>query len=305
MNINTVDLNLFLVFQAIYITRSATLAGDRICMSQSGVSNALKRLRERFDDPLFVRTPDGMIPTAVASKLIEPIEQGLAKLNQAIEQSRRFDAGTSDQLFRIAMNDIGQLAIMPQLLAAARAIAPGVRFETVEASPANCRQFMIDGRVNLAIGSWAPLGSGMYQQSLFKDGYVALLSSEHPLQSEKIELSEYLAADHIVYKPSGASYDALHDILADLNFLDKRKVVLTAAHSLGLATMVATSNLILSVPHRLAKAMIFARKDLRIAQLPFDVPQFPIRQQWHEQYHSEAGHQWLRRLVFEQLSDLP
>lgn len=305
MNIHTVDLNLFLVFQAIYATRSVTLAGDRLGMSQSAVSNALKRLRERFDDPLFVRTPNGMVPTAVAAKLIEPVEEGLGKLNQAIDQSRRFDPATSTQLFRIALNDIGQLVLMPPLLAKAQQLAPAVRFETVEASPSNCRQLMVDGAIDLAIGSWQPLGTGIYQQRLFEEGYVALLSAEHELKAEKLELPEYLEAAHIVYRPSGASYDALHSTLADLNVLEKRKVVLTAVHSLGLSTMVASSRLLLSVPERLALAMAASRSGLRIAQLPFTVQRFPIKQQWHEQRHADAGHQWLRRLVFEIFTDLP
>jgi DNA-binding transcriptional LysR family regulator len=304
MNINTVDLNLFLVFQAIYATRSVTLAGDRIGVSQSAISNALKRLRERFDDPLFVRTPNGMVPTAVATKLIEPIEEGLAKLRQAVDQTRKFEPISSTQLFRIAINDIGQLVLMPKLLAAARAVAPSVRFETIEVSPANCRQQMVDGRVDLSIGSWEPLGSGIYQQRLFEEGYVALLSKTHALSSDRISLDEYLAAEHIVYRPSGASNDALQTTLSDLHILAQRKVVLTAAHSLGLPAIVASSDLLLSLPQRLAEAMVHSQAGLRIAQLPFVVAPFPIRQQWHEQYHSDAGHQWLRRLVFDTFNDL-
>jgi DNA-binding transcriptional LysR family regulator len=305
MNINTVDLNLFLVFQAIYNTRSVTGAGERLGMTQSAVSNALKRLRERFNDPLFVRTPDGMAPTPVAARLIEPIVEGLAKLMQAIDQTRHFVPGTSSQLFRIAINDIGQLVLMPRLLAAALLLAPRVRFETVEVSPANCRQLLVDGRVDLAIGSWQPLGGGIYQQRLFEETYVALIASNHALKAETLTLGEYLAVEHIVYRPSGASYDALQDTLADLNVLNQRKVVLTAAHSLGLSTMVAASSLLLCVPQRLAEAMAANRPDLRIAKLPFDVSPFPIKQQWHERLHTDAGHQWLRRLVFENFNDLP
>ncbi|MES2944145.1 MAG: LysR substrate-binding domain-containing protein [Pseudomonadota bacterium] len=305
MNINTVDLNLFLVFQAIYTTRSVTLAGDRLGMTQSAVSNALKRLRERFNDPLFVRTPVGMVPTPLATRLIEPIGEGLTKLNQAIDQSRTFDPSSSNQVFRIAINDIGQLVLLPPLLAAVRAVAPRIRFETVEVSPANCRQLLVEGRVDLAIGSWQPLGSGIYQQRLFEESYVALLGMHHPLKGDKLLLHEYLATEHVVYRPSGASYDALQEALADLNVLDQRKVVLTAAHALGLSAVVASSNLLLSVPERLAQTMVSPRTDLRIARLPFEVKPFPIKQQWHEQFHADAGHQWLRRLVFELFSDLP
>ncbi|MDB5963631.1 MAG: transcriptional regulator, LysR family [Polaromonas sp.] len=305
MNINTVDLNLFLVFQAIHATGSVTLAGDRIGMSQSAVSNALKRLRERFGDPLFVRTPNGMVPTTVATRLIATVDEGIAKFRQAIDQVGQFDPTSSTQLFRIAINDIGQLVLVPKLLASARALAPGIRFETVEVTPGNCRQLMVDGKIDLAIGSWEPLGTGIYQQRLFSEGYAALLRADHPLQAETLRLEEYLSAEHIVYRPSGASYDALHNTLSDLNVLERRTVVLTAAHSLGLSTIVATSSLLLSWPDRLALAMAQSRGDLRIARLPFEVGPFPIKQQWHEQYHSDVAHQWLRRLVFECFNDLP
>src|SRR6476660_5688417 len=106
VNINSIDLNLFLVFQAIYATRSVTLAGDRLGMTQSAVSNALKRMRERFNDVLFVRSTEGMVPTPVAERLISPIEEGLAFLVHAVDQGRTFDPTTSTRLFRIAVNDI-------------------------------------------------------------------------------------------------------------------------------------------------------------------------------------------------------
>ena len=126
MNINSIDLNLFLVFQAIYATRSVTLAGDRLGMTQSAVSNALKRMRERFNDALFVRTADGMVPTPVAERLIAPVEEGIACLAQAVDQGRTFEPETSSRTFRIAVNDIGQLVMMPELLSVARGVAPGV-----------------------------------------------------------------------------------------------------------------------------------------------------------------------------------
>jgi DNA-binding transcriptional LysR family regulator len=246
-----------------------------------------------------------MVPTALAKKLIDPIEEGLTKLTQAVSQTRQFDPATSSQLFRIAINDIGQLIFMPKLLATARTIAPGIKFETIEATPLSCRQLLVDGLADLAIGSWKPMGSGFFQQRLFEESYVALLSSEHHLKAEKIRINEYLAAEHIVYRPSGTSYDALQTKLSELNVLEQRKVVLTAAHSLGLSAIVASSGLLLSVPYRLAVAMANTRSDLRIAQLPFTVSPFPIRHQWHERSHADKSHQWLRHLVFEQFNDLP
>ncbi len=303
MNINTVDLNLFLVFQAIYVTGSVTVAGEKVCMTQSAVSNALKRLRERFDDPLFVRTPKGMVPTPMAKQLIGLVEEGLAKFNQALDQVRRFDPATSDRLFRIAMNDVGQLVVLPRLMSAARAQAPHVQFEIIGTSPEETRHLMADGGVDLAIGSWAPMGAGFHAQHLFDETFFALMHADHHIRAERMSLDEYFGAEHLAYRPSGASDAALQSTLMAADLLARRKVVLTAAHSLGLSALLSESRLVLTVPCRLGQAMMASRDNLRSAQLPFEVPPFSVRQQWHDRAHADGGNIWLRELTLATLHD--
>ncbi|WP_062365358.1 LysR family transcriptional regulator [Variovorax paradoxus] len=299
MNINSIDLNLFLVFQAIYATRSVTLAGDRLGMTQSAVSNALKRMRERFNDALFVRSADGMVPTPVAERLIAPIEEGIACLVQAVDQGRTFEPETSSRIFRIAVNDIGQLVMVPELLSVARGIAPGVRFETVDVSVAEARQRMLHGQIDVALGSWEAMGPSFYQQRLFDETFVVLMSKASPLGTrERIELDDYLAAEHIAYRPQGTTDSQLQQTLERAGALDRRRVVLTAAHSLGLTSIVATSGLLLTAPARLAKAMVASRADLHSVDAPFEVRPFEIRQQWHERFHQDSGNRWLRELIF-------
>jgi len=299
MNINSIDLNLFLVFQAIHATRSVTLAGERLGMTQSAVSNALKRMRERFNDALFVRSADGMVPTPVAERLVAPIEEGLACLVQALEQGREFEAQTSSRTFRIAVNDIGQLVMVPELLSVARSIAPAVRFETVDVSMVEARQRMLHGQIDVALGSWEPMGPSFYQQRLFDETFVVLMSKASALGARGgIGLDDYLAAEHIAYRPQGTTDSQLQQTLERAGALDRRKVVLTAAHSLGLTSIVAASGLLLTAPARLAKAMVASRTDLRSVDAPFEVTPFEIRQQWHERFHQDSGNRWLRELIF-------
>lgn len=299
MNINTIDLNLFLVFQAIYNTRSVTLAGDRLGMTQSAVSNALKRMRERFNDALFVRSADGMVPTPVAERLIAPIEEGLSYLAQAVDQGRTFDATTSSRLFRIAVNDIGQLVMMPELLSVARGIAPGVRFETVDVSMTEARQRMLHGQIDIALGSWEMMGQSFYQQRLFDETFVVLASKSSPLGTrETLDLEDYLAAEHVAYRPQGTTDFQLQQTLEKAGALDRRRVVLTAAHSLGLSSIVAASGLLMTAPARLANAMVASRTDLCTIAAPFEVAPFEIHQQWHERFHQDSGNRWLRELIF-------
>jgi DNA-binding transcriptional LysR family regulator len=298
VNINTVDLNLFLVFQAIYVTRSVTLAGERIGMTQSAASNALKRMRERFSDPLFVRTTEGMVPTPLAERLIGTVDAGLGKFAQAIDQGRQFDPITSDRIFRVAINDIGQLVIMPRLLAAAQRHAPHVRFETVDAGVAEAKQGMLHGQIDLAVGSWKAMGQAFFQQRLFDETFVILMSSANALASHELSFDDYSRARHIAYRPSGATDTELQNTLNRAGVMSQRNVVLTAAHSLGLSAIVASSDLLLTAPSRLAQTMAATRADLKISATPFEMAPFAIRQQWHERFQLDCGNRWLRTLIF-------
>jgi DNA-binding transcriptional LysR family regulator len=306
MNINTIDLNLFLVFRAVFATRSVTAAGERLSMTQSAVSNALKRLRDRFNDPLFVRTPAGMVPTAMATQLIGLVEEGLTSFTRAIDRARTFEPLTSDRLFRIAINDIGHLVMIPKLVAGLREAAPAIRLETVGTSTAQeARQLLLAGEIDLALGSWGPMGTSFHQQKLFEDSFSVLMTAKHPIRSKTLSVDDYLSAQHVAYRPSGASNDALQAALVREGVLDRRNVVVTAAHSLGLSAIVANSDLLLTVPCRLAEAMRESTPTLRIAALPFEVAPFSVWQQWHERFHTDGGLCWLRELLLGLFSELP
>ena len=299
MKINSIDLNLFLVFQAVYVTRSVTLAGERINMTQSAVSNALKRIRERFNDRLFVRTADGMVPTPLADRLIGPIEAGIRHLSQAMDQGPTFSPETSSRELHVAVNDIGQLVMMPTLIKAARERAPGVRFETVDATIAQARHMMVAGQIDLAVGSWEGMGQAYYRQRLFDESFMVLMSATHPLASRHLTADAYMAAEHVAYRPSGTTDLELQQSLQRSDIAGQRNVVLTAAHSLGLSSIVATSNLLLTAPTRLAQSMTHGRADLRMKPTPFAIQPFLICQQWHERFHQDSGNRWLRQLMFE------
>ncbi len=298
MNINTVDLNLFLIFEAIYVTRSVTLAGDRIGMTQSATSNALKRLRERFGDPLFVRTSEGMAPTPLAERLVAPIEAGLAQFSRAFDQGCQFAPRTSDRVFRIAINDIGQMVMMPRLLSAAQQLAPNVRFETVDCSMPDARSSMIHGQLDLAVGSWKGMGQTFYQQRLFDETFVVLMSSSNPLARREMNFEDYMNANHVAYRPNGETETELQQTLSRASVTGRRNVVFSAAHSLGLSAIVASSDLLLTSPSMLVRSLMEGRPGLEVRPLPFGLSPLVIRQQWHERIHLDPGNRWLRELFF-------
>lgn len=298
MNIHTVDLNLFLAFHAIYATGSVTQAGERLGMTQSAVSNALKRLRERFGDPLFVRTPEGMVPTPLAERLIGPVEAGLTQFSQAIDQSQHFEAETSNRVFRLALNEVGHQVMLPALLRHLREHAPHVRLETTDATQGDMRQRMLQGQVDLTVGSWDGMGPTFYRQRLFDETFLVVCRRGHPFHAAGGGLERYLEAEHAVYRPHGATDHELQQCLRQAGIHDRRNVVLTAAHAHGLAEMAHQAGLLVTLPERLAQGLVRDQAALVALPLPVTVQPFAISQQWHERVHQDRGHRWLRELMF-------
>src|SRR6185312_10545928 len=130
MRSSKVDLNLFVVFEAVYRTRNLTRAAEALFITQPAVSNALARMRKAFDDPLFVSTSSGMVPTPAAENIIGRVREALQLLDSSTHAGGRFDPATSQRTFRLSMNDLTEALLLPALEDALQRLAPGIRIES-------------------------------------------------------------------------------------------------------------------------------------------------------------------------------
>jgi len=305
MNLNGIDLNLLHVLRTVYATRSASKAGARLGMTQSAVSNALRRLRERLDDPLFVPSAEGMLPTPLVESIIGPIDEGLSAIDGAIKAPRRFEPPSSDRLFRILASDLAQLIFVPRLLKHLAAVAPDVRIDTIEASVEEGRRAMHEGAIDLVIGNWPAMGADYVRQRLFSETFVVLMRRRHPLFGKTLTKADYLKARHVDYRPGGATYASLRRALHKALVRERleRHVTFIAGHALGLDAIIAESDLLLTLPGRLAKSMIGDRTTLGVKPLPFQTPVLTITQQWHARAQRDPAHAWFRRQIAELFAD--
>ena len=303
-DLRNVDLNLLLVFDVLYRTRSTTRAAQSLHLTQPSVSNALKRLRSLFDDILFVKTADGMQPTPRADGIAALVDEGLASLRLALQAGRTFDPATATRTFHLYVSDLGQAIFIPPLVARLREVAPGVRIVTADPPLDTAQQMMKLGQIDLAIGMFAGLHADFHEQRLFHESYAALVRHEHPAIGATLSAEQFFAADHVIYSPTAGSHAHFE---AELNALSPhngraRRVSLQLAHSFGLDRVVANSDLIACIPSRLAHVLA-SRHDVRAVSLPFAVAPADIAQFWHERFQRDEGHQWLRALVYELFHD--
>jgi DNA-binding transcriptional LysR family regulator len=303
-DLRNVDLNLLLVFDVLYRTRSTTRAAQSLHLTQPSVSNALKRLRSLFDDILFVKTADGMQPTPRADGIAALVDEGFASLRLALQAGRTFDPVTATRTFHLYVSDLGQAIFIPPLVEHLRQVAPGIRIVTADPPLDTAQQMMKLGQIDLAIGMFAGLHADFHEQRLFHETYAALVRNDHPTIGATLSTEEFFAADHVIYTPTAGSHAHFE---AELNALsphngNARHVSLQLAHSFGLDRIVSSSDLVACIPSRLARVLA-SRHDVRAVALPFDIAPADIAQFWHERFQRDEGHQWLRALVYELFHD--
>lgn len=300
MELSEIDLNLLLLFQRLMQERRVSTVAEQMDMSQPGVSNALAKLRRKLGDPLFVRGPGGVVPTPFALRLAEPVAQALATLHAALNPVTGFDPLRATRTMTIAMTDIGEVVFLPALLERLAHEAPGIALNTVRNTGASLGEDMADGRVDLAIGLLPQLKGGFYQRRLFDQRYVGLLRRGHPLEDSPLTLAEWREAEHLVVVAAGTGHGQVDEWLKRRGV--RRQVRLTVPHFMSVGYILQRTDLIATVPERLAQQLA-APFSLSLRALPVALPAAPIHLLWHARVQNDEGNRWLRSVVSELFAD--
>jgi DNA-binding transcriptional LysR family regulator len=285
------DPKLLRLFDLLYTTGSVTRAAEQLGQSQPTVSIWLGKLRQALDDPLFVRTTEGMAPTPRATELIVPARQALEALRHLAVGRAEFDPASVQRRFRICMTDASHITLLPHILAQVRALAPGVTLEaaTIDSGTARALQ---NGEADLAIGFLPWLDACFYQQSLYPQDWVCLVNARHPRVADSLTVGMYRSEDHIAIR-HGTGAQLLEQALGAAGV--QRRVVLELPGFLGLQTIVGTTDLVATLPRHIGTTLA-ARDGLRVHPCPVPVPTFIVKQHWHARFHQDAGNRWLRGL---------
>ncbi|CAB3658934.1 PCP degradation transcriptional activation protein [Achromobacter kerstersii] len=294
------DLNLMRVFLTVLHERSVTRAAQRLNLTQPAVSYALGRLREQFNDPLFVRTATGMQPTPVAFALADPIERGMNSFAEAVSLRQQFDPATSTRRFRLSMSDIGEMVFLPPLMERVHALAPRLQIEVLEVALEHLPHALKDGEVDLAIGNLAGLGRHTCHADLFSERYACMGRRGHPVLSAGLTRSQFKRLDHILVASRASAHRLLDDVLGEAGL--HRQPYLTLPHFSAAAEIVRRTDLTVTLPYR---AAIWFNRDnaFDIRPLPITLPPLCVTVHWHARFESDPGTMWLRRLVEATLAD--
>lgn len=290
MHLQQIDLNLFVVFDTLYSERSVTRAAERLHITQPAVSNALRRLRDVFDDALFVRSPEGMVPTPIAETAAEGIRNALRQLQGSIGAIGKFDPAESRRSFVISLSDMAQTLLVPRLAGIMATEAPSVTLKCVNIPRQDIELELASLRIDIALDVPNPTARQLGQEQLLRDRYVCALPASHSSSGKKPTLEQYLAFRHI--HVSGRRHGLGHVDIALGRLGLKRNVQLWLRDYNTAAAVLQDSEYALTLPR------IFARHfALPTVELPFVVQSLDWCLFWHKSADDEASIGWLRNKV--------
>ncbi len=296
MNLSKVDLNLFLVFDAIFAQQNLTRAAEVLHVTQPAVSNSLARLREIFEDPLFVRSYQGMSPTPLARQLIGPVRESLKALEKCVQSRIGFEPQTAQRTFRLHATEHAEISLLPTLLQTLASQAPGIRLEMVFMSRKDVPLALASGELHLSLDAPLLNHPELLSTPLSRDDYVCALRDKHPLRHQKLTLDHYLSASH-VYVSSRVKGSG-HVDLALRSIGKKRSIALRLQHYAALPGLLKNSDLLASIPRKLARYW-----GLHWKSLPFDTSDMELHAFWHRSVDHDPAIAWLRQCVAQQLCD--
>ena len=297
MNFRQLDLNLLRVLAAIHRAGSVTLAGKALALSQPATSNALARLRDFFEDELFVRAPSGLKPTRLCEQLAPAVLAQLLALETLVTGHEEFDPIRSDMQWRLSLSDLGEMLFLPELAGALRSQAPGARLSNISVAANDVAAALETREIDLAIGILQPRHRGIRTELLFREHYVAMASPQwRPFSGRSgrtLTPRQLAEASFVVAAPTATFHGSVEQMLVRMKL--EERIVLRARHFGALPDLALNTDLLSIVPEMYARNLR-QRYDFRVWGLP-GAPAYEVRLVWHRSTDKDPAHQWMRALV--------
>lgn len=304
MNISKIDLNLLIYLDVLLREKNVTRAASQLNITQPAMSNGLKRLRTLFNDPILVRTSDGMVPTERARTLAPSIRKILLELEEALQGEEEFNELNSQRVFRIMASDYAASTLIPTLLKLLNKVAPNVTIDIMTPSDVTFHDVEA-GKIDMAINRFDELPQSFHQKAIWRDSFSCLVSADNPVVS-KFNLNAYLSSKHVWVSKTGFGVGVGMDpkdvqklgwVDEALARLGKKRDIKVFTRNYHVAMQLAfEDNLIATLPTRAAE-LHKHDANFTIVKPPFDIPDIELKMIWSPLLHHDASHIWFRQLV--------
>lgn len=288
------DLNLLVVFDAIYRHRSILAASNELGMSPSACSHAIARLRDALSDELFIRYGNAMQPTAQAMEISAGVEEALRILGDQLAAAQPFQPATSRLAFTFAATDFTAFAVLPSLISRLEKEAPHLRIKVIHSGHEQSLDDLAAGKVHFALGfteGSAATYEGVEGFNCFSDEYIVAARQNHPRISDALTLDQYLRERHVAVLPWSDAGSVVSGSLSKAGY--RRDVAVELPSVMAAPFIVATSDFLITIPRRAAEGLAKA-VPLSLYPAPFKLPMYTLRVFYHSRHASAPAHRWMQ-----------
>lgn len=290
-----IDLNLLVAFESLFEARSVTAAAQRLHLGQPATSAALGRLRILFGDELFIRVGREMQPTAKARVIAPGIFAALHQIRQAIQSSQAFEPAADSRDFAIGSSDYTSFIVLPKLLSYCREVAPNLNFRMIEFNKDGVGELLEQGTINLALGVFQDPPRQTACVPLFQERFVGIARNNHPaLQQKTMSLDVFANLSHALHTIRRDARGEVDRVLAIHNL--QRHVALTVPHILVLPSIIASTDLVASVPSRMAH-YFSGLDEVQFFELPIKIQPWTVSMLWSKLADKDDASCWLRQTL--------
>lgn len=296
MDFYGIDLNLLAAFDALMQERNVTRAAARVGVSQPAMSAALSRLRKLLGDPLFLRSPEGLLPTPKARELAGPLSQALAQIETVLVKKPVFVPGEATLTFNLGLSDYPAFVLLPQLLQALAEQAPGVLLNVCAFNDRDDVVDMLDaGIIDAAVGvTPTHADARILSTPILQDEFVTILASDHPEARRSMTLKTYLSLPHVLVSPEGERHGIVDQALAQRG--KKRQLALTLPQMFAVPAIVARTRMVATVMRRVVLSSE-AGGQLALFPPPLALPPIEFHLIWHRRGERSLAQAWFRDLI--------
>ncbi|WP_440959188.1 LysR family transcriptional regulator [Oceanicaulis sp. LC35] len=289
-NLKNLDLNLLVVFEAVYSCANISQAARRLGMSQPTISNALRRLRESLDDPLFVRAGRGVEPTTRAVQMIGPVRDALQLIQNGVAPEEHFDPASTSRHFRIVVLDAMEPIVMPHVIRQIQKFKT-VSIENLGILNTPMNEGLNDGSLDLVISGFM-LDSRETQCEALAPVHLSMVArKDHPDIEGEFTLDHFRKLGHVALLPQVRALSRLDEALRRFDI--QRHVAYSVSKFWSFPHILMTTDLVAIMPTAFARA-ISRNYPLAIYDLPFDYPEERIYMTWKSSHTNDPAHKWLR-----------
>lgn len=293
MALNRLDLNLLHVFDTIYREGSLTRAARALHLTQPAVSHSLARLRDHFDDPLFTRQGNEMVPTPLARRFLESMRPGLNQVQSAVNQFHAFDPASQRKTYTLGLRDVLESTFLPQLMGRL-APYPDMEIVSQRIPRRDMETQLAAGKLDFAIDVLLPVSNQTSHELLRQDRLVVLARKGHPATKDGLDMPAYLKAKHVLVS-SRTEGPGIEDFELSRHGV-QRSIRLRCQHYYAACRVVENSDLLLTMPETYAR-IIAERGEIEVMSPPAQMPSIDVHLYWHRAYEREPALVWFRDLL--------